>query len=200
MSFCHSRANGNPSAWSSGIPAEAGIQQDGRRARRRIDSRFRGNDEKRARVCVSVIPVKTGIHPLVLPVFPRTRESNMTEGGHAGQAFPLSSGFCVSISENRFLVMSVTVPIISVTSFHSSGVRASFKAGFNPHLALTCRPSRSTCTAKISVSTELAARPDGDVFRCGVCSATMDSLSLALDRRGGIDDADCDGLLFLVSN
>ena len=86
---------------------------------------------------------------------------------------PVSVGPCVNISENRFPTMSVTFPIMSVTSFHSSGVNSSFNLGFSPHLALTCRPSRSTWTVRISVSSGSFDLSDEDRFRGEASPATM---------------------------
>ena len=46
---------------------------------------------------------------------------------------PASVRPCVRISENRLPTMSVTFPMMSVTSFHSSGVNSSFSLGLSPH-------------------------------------------------------------------
>ena len=97
----------------------------------------------------------------------------LNDNGRAYAVPPVSVGPCVNISENRFPTMSVTFPIMSVTSFHSSGVNSSFNLGFSPHLALTCRPSRSTWTVRISVSSESFDLSDEDRFRGEASPATM---------------------------
>ncbi len=97
----------------------------------------------------------------------------LNDNGRAYAVPPVSVGPCANISENRFPTMSVTFPIMSVTSFHSSGVNSSFNLGFSPHLALTCRPSRSTWTVRISVSSESFDLSDEDRFRGEASPATM---------------------------
>ena len=97
----------------------------------------------------------------------------LNDNGRAYAVPPVSVGPCVNISENRFPTMSVTFPIMSVTSFHSSGVNSSFNLGFSPHLALTCRPSRSTWTVRISVSSGSFDLSDEDRFRGEASPATM---------------------------
>ena len=97
----------------------------------------------------------------------------LNDNGRAYAVPPVSVGPCVNISENRFPTMSVTFPIMSVTSFHSSGVNSSFNLGFSPHLALTCRPSRSTWTVRISVSRGSFDLSDEDRFRGEASPATM---------------------------
>ena len=97
----------------------------------------------------------------------------LNDNGRAYAVPPVSVGPCANISENRFPTMSVTFPIMSVTSFHSSGVNSSFNLGFSPHLALTCRPSRSTWTVRISVSSGSFDLSDEDRFRGEASPATM---------------------------
>ncbi len=97
----------------------------------------------------------------------------LNDNGRAYAFPPVSVGPCANISENRFPTMSVTFPIMSVTSFHSSGVNSSFNLGFSPHLALTCRPSRSTWTVRISVSSGSFDLSDEDRFRGEASPATM---------------------------
>ena len=97
----------------------------------------------------------------------------LNDNGRAYAVPPVSVGPCANISENRFPTMSVTFPIMSVTSFHSSGVNSSFNLGFSPHLALTCRPSRSTWTVRISVSSGSFDLSAEDRFRGEASPATM---------------------------
>jgi len=86
--------------------------------------------------------------------------------------------------------------MMSVTSCHSSGVNSSFNLGFSPHLALTCWPSRSTWTVRISVSRGSFDLEDG--FRGEASPATMCAFLGEVDESRNASY--CDGLLRRVSN
>jgi len=94
--------------------------------------------------------------------------------------------------------MSVTFPIMSVTSFHSSGVNSSFNLGLSPHLALTCWPSRSTWTVRISVSRGPSDPEDG--FRGEASCATMGVFLPVVDNSRETNSYHCDGFVCRVSN